>query len=253
MRLGVHVREDDDPIGSADALGADIVQVFVADPQKWRAPQPHPRADEIRESPVAVVVHSPYVVNVASTNNRVRIPSRKLVAQHAEAAAELGAVGLVVHGGHVADTTEVDTGFDNWRKLFERSGGFPVPILVENTAGGDHAMARELDAIARLWDAIGEFEPGFCLDTCHAWAAGLDLGTVVDRVRAITGRIDLVHLNNSRDEFGSGRDRHDNLTDGTIDTAALLDVARSANAPVVLETPGIGLEDDLDLLRRELG
>ena len=47
-------------------------------------------------------------------------------------------------------------------------GGFPLPILIENTAGGDKAMARHLEAIARLWDAVGEFGPGFVLDTCHA-------------------------------------------------------------------------------------
>ena len=67
-------------------------------------------------------------------------------------------------------------------------------------------------AVARLWDAVtaglGDgSEVGFCLDTCHANAAGEDLADVVDRVKAITGRIDLVHCNNSRDEFGSGRDR----------------------------------------------
>ena len=87
-------------------------------------------------------------------------------------------------------------------------------MLIENTAGGDGAMARSLEAIARLWEAVtdgskdGGGEVGFCLDTCHANAAGEDLADIVDRVKAITGRIDLVHCNNSRDEFGSGRDRH---------------------------------------------
>ena len=54
-------------------------------------------------------------------------------------------------------------------------GRLPVPILIENTAGGDNAMARRLDALARLWDAVGEFDVGFCLDTCHAHAAGEEL------------------------------------------------------------------------------
>ncbi|NLU83936.1 deoxyribonuclease IV [Rhodococcus sp. HNM0569] len=253
MRVGVHVRQDDDPTATGEALGADIVQLFLSDPQKWNAPKPHPKAAEIRASPVATVVHAPYVLNVASLNNRLRIPSRKSVAQHAEGAADIGAIGLVVHGGHVRDADEVDAGFDNWRKLFERQeGGFPVPILVENTAGGDFAMARYLESVARLWDAIGEFDPGFCLDTCHAWAAGEELDGIVDRVTAITGRIDLVHLNNSRDEFDSARDRHENLADGTIDRTVLVEIARAADAPVVLETPGIGLEEDLDYLRGAL-
>ena len=83
----------------------------------------------------------------------------------------------------------------------------------------------------------GGGEVGFCLDTCHANAAGEDLADIVDRVKAITGRIDLVHCNNSRDEFGSGRDRHAGLTAGTIDPALILGVVRSAGAPVICETP----------------
>lgn len=198
MRIGAHVRDDTDPVGTATELGAEVVQLFVTDPQGWATPAPHPQAAELRAADLDVVVHSSYVINVASLNNRLRIPSRKAVLQQASAAAELGALGLVVHGGHVRSGEDVADGVANWRKMFERQaadGGFPVPIWVENTAGGDHAMARHLDALARLWDAIGEFSPGFVLDTCHAWAGGEDLTDVVDRVRAITGRIDLVHLN----------------------------------------------------------
>jgi deoxyribonuclease-4 len=61
---------------------------------------------------------------------------------------------------------------------------------------------------------------------------------VVDRVKAITGRIDLVHCNDSRDAFGSGADRHANLGQGQIDPQLLLAVVAAAGAPVVLETPG---------------
>jgi deoxyribonuclease-4 len=99
-------------------------------------------------------------------------------------------------------------------------------------------MTRDLDAIARLWDAIGDHGAGFVLDTCHAWAAGWDLTTAVDDVRAITGRIDLVHLNNSRDPHGSSRDRHAPLSEGEIPTELLVEVTRKADCPVILETPG---------------
>jgi deoxyribonuclease-4 len=148
---------------------------------------------------------------------------------------------MVVHGGHVLAKDDPAAGVDNWRKTFARqaeAGGFAVPLLIENTAGGGNAMARDLDAIARLWDAVGEFGAGFVLDTCHAWAAGWDLATAVDDVRAITGRVDLVHLNNSRDPAGSSRDRHAPLAGGEIPLELLVAVARAADCPVVLETPG---------------
>ena len=128
-----------------------------------------------------------------------------------------------------------------------------MPILIENTAGGNHAMARHFDSIARLWDAVGDYGAGFCLDTCHAWAGGEELVGVVERIKAITGRIDLVHLNSSRDEFDSGADRHANFADGTIDPQLLAEVCRTAGAPVILETPADGVAEDLAYLRENLG
>jgi deoxyribonuclease-4 len=205
---------------------------------------------------LTVVVHAPYVVNLASPNNRIRIPSRKLVTQHAAGAAEVGAIGLVVHGGHVTAKDDPSDGVANWRKFLVRQadeGGFPVPVLIENTAGGEHAMARRFDALARLWDAVGEFDVGFCLDTCHAHAAGEELVDAVDRIKAITGRIDLVHLNDSRDGFGSGADRHANVGQGTIDPDLLVGVCAAAGAPVVVETPAEGQAADVAFLRERLG
>jgi deoxyribonuclease-4 len=259
--FGVHVgaREDDaDPIDEARKSGADGVQIFLADPQGWKTPKPHPHAVELRDGDLQVYVHAPYIVNVATTNNRIRIPSRKLLGTHAAAAAAIGAKGLIVHGGHVLAADDQAVGFENWRKVFERQqqdGGFPLPILIENTAGGDKAMTRHLDAIARLWDAVGEFGAGFVLDTCHAHASGIDLSTAVEDVKAITGRIDLVHCNNSRDEAGSGRDRHAPLADGEIPMEALIEIVRTAGAPVILETPGGPDEraEEIRLLRAAVG
>ncbi len=257
--IGVHVGSglDEGPLAAAAEMDADGVQMFLTDPQSYKAPKPRPDEAELVASDVAVVVHAPYMLNVASTNNRIRVPGRKLLAQHAQAAAAVGAIGLVVHGGHVLAEDDPALGVDNWRKTFAyqaKDGGFALPLLIENTAGGGNAMARDLDAIARLWDAIGEFGPGCVLDTCHAWAAGWDLGTAVDQLRAITGRIDLVHLNNSRDPAGSSRDRHAPLADGEIPTELLLEVARAADAPVVLETPGDAAShaEEIALLRQAL-
>ncbi|ASR39850.1 deoxyribonuclease IV [Prauserella marina] len=253
MLIGAHVR-DDDPITAARDVGADAVQFFLADPQGWKKPQRHPQADEFGQSGITVFIHSPYVLNVASLNNRIRIPSRKTLAQHVSAAAEVGARGIVVHGGHVRKGEDTGEGLANWRKLFERQaeqGGFEVPVLIENTAGGDGAMAKDLDMLARLWDEVGSFDAGFCLDTCHAWAAGWDLSDVVSKVKAITGRIDLVHLNNSRDEAGSQRDRHANVVggEGTIPAELLGAVAVEAGAPVIVETPPGGQAADIEFLR----
>jgi deoxyribonuclease-4 len=253
MLIGAHV-DPEAPLTAAAERKANVVQFFLADPQSWKRPVPREDADELRSSDIAIYIHSPYVINVASANNKVRVPSRKIIDQHAEAAAAIGALGLVVHGGHVGKDDDPANGFDNWRKTFERAS-YPLPILIENTAGGDNACARRLDDIGRLWDAVGDFGAGFCLDTCHAFAAGEELLDIVDRVKAITGRIDLVHLNDSKDPFESGRDRHANIGTGTIDPDLLLAVARSADAPVICETPGgrDGQAADIAFLTSHLG
>jgi deoxyribonuclease-4 len=256
MRIGAHIGLDD-PLAEAAARGAQVVQFFLTDPQGWEDPPSRPDADALKAADVDVYVHAPYRINVATLNNRIRIPSRKLLLSHARGAAAVGAKGLIVHGGHVNKGDDVAVGFDNWRKTFAyaaEAGGLATPVLVENTAGGDNACARRLDALARLWDTIGDYDVGFCLDTCHAYAGGEDLLDIVDRVKAITGRIDLIHANGSKDPFDSGRDRHENLQSGSIDPDLVVAVIRAAGAPVVVETPGgaTGQAADIAYLRERL-
>jgi len=264
LKVGAHV-DQEDPIAEAADRGADLVQFFLGDPQGWKEPKVAYAggATALRAAAEAdgidLYVHSPYLVNVATTNNRIRIPSRKILQQHINAAAEIGAKALIVHGGHINKGDDPAVGFENWRKCVERAE-LRLPVLIENTAGGDNAMARHLDRIARLWDAVqasgNEYvdRVGFCLDTCHFHAGGEELGTVVERVLAITGRIDLVHANGSRDPFGSGADRHSNFDEGEIDPADIVEVVRHAGAPVVVETPNTdhGQKSDIDYLRSHL-
>ena len=254
-RIGAHVHRGD-PFAAATSWEAEVAQFFLGDPQAWKAPafpgDPAALRDAFAEARIETFIHAPYRINVATTNNRIRIPSRKLLGQYLEAAAAIGAAGVIVHGGHVDAGAEPEQGYENWQKAVERIER-PVPMLIENTAGGDRAMARGLDAVARLWEAIAgglDDNIGFCLDTCHAWAGGEELDGIVDRVKDITGRIDLVHCNNSRDEQGSGRDRHAGIPDGTIDPALLLDVIRAAGAPAVCETPDPA--GDISWLRERL-
>ena len=225
MDIGAHV-EQTDPIAEAKARNAPLVQFFLGDPQSYKGPvfkyaggAEGLKADA-EAAGVDLYVHAPYLINVATTNNRQRIPGRKLLQQHMDAAASIGAKGLIVHGGHVQDDDDPAKGFDNWRKAIEATD-IKIPLLIENTAGGTNAMARYLDRIAGVWEAISKAEGfdmvGFCLDTCHAHAGGNPLETVVEDVRKITGRIDLVHCNDSRDEFDSGADRHASLGAGKID------------------------------------
>jgi len=263
LEIGAHV-DQVDPLAEAKARGADLAQFFLGDPQGWKGATvayeggaERLRADAEAAS-IGLYVHAPYVINVATTNNRIRIPSRKLLQGQMDAAAAIRACGLIVHGGHVGRNDDPQEGFDNWRKCIERLDA-KVPLLIENTAGGTNAMARRLDRIARLWDAVTDVadgtDVGFVLDTCHAHAGGVPLADAVEQVLAITGRIDLVHANDSRDDYDSGADRHANLGSGRVGEAEIMAVVRAAGAPVIVETPGgaEGQGDDIAWIRERLG
>jgi deoxyribonuclease IV len=250
MQVGAHVKTGD-PLGQAATTGADLVQIFVSNPQSWKAPVPREDADALIASGIPIYVHSPYLVNLASPNNKIRIPSRKILQQCCDAAAPLNARAVIVHGGHVTSDDDIEEGVERWVKALDQLES-QVPLLLENTAGGDHAMARHFDTIARLWDGIADYGIGFCLDTCHAHAAGEELADAVDRILAITGRIDLVHCNDSKDPAGSGRDRHEHLGQGMIEPELLAEIVRRADAPVVCETPPEGQKDDIAWVRDTL-
>ena len=252
--VGAHVAPGK-PLAEAKAIGADCVQVFLSDPQGWKKPAPRKDAEELRASRMPLYVHAPYLINVASPKNNIRHGSRKILQQTCDAAAEVGAAAVIVHPGHAEDG--VAKGFPRWVSTIERLSS-EVPLYVENTAGGDNAVARRFENLAKLWEAINAddhgIELGFCFDTCHAHAAGEELGDAVERVRASCGRIDLLHANDSRDPAGTGADRHANLGKGEMGAEALAAMIAAARAPVVVETPGnrAAMRADLEFVREAL-
>lgn len=256
IAIGAHVGSEN-PIETAKEMGLDQIQIFLADPQSWKGNEfPHPDGAEglkkqAKSAKIDIYVHARYIINVATSNNKVRIPSRKILQADVNAAAEIGAKAVIVHGGHVTADDDPALGVANWVKAIEQLD-MKVPVYIENTAGGKFSMARKLESIARLWDAVGDLGVGFCLDTCHAHAGGIEQESLAETILKTTGRIDLVHCNNSRDAFDSGADRHANLNSGTMDVAVLLNNLKTANAPIILETPYDDVETDLKILRDAL-
>jgi len=252
--VGAHVAREH-PLAEAEALGADCVQIFLSNPQGWQKPPDRDDAHELRSSLVPLYVHAPYLINVCSPKNNVRYGSRKILQQTCDAAAAVGAAAVIVHPGHAEDG--IDAGFGRWGRTLEMLTS-EVPLYIENTAGGENAVARRFDALARLWELItkqhADIEIGFCFDTCHAHAAGEELDDAIERVRAIVGRIDLLHANDSRDPPGTGADRHANLGKGTMGADVLRAMIKEAGPPVVCETPGTAddMRADLEFVREAL-
>ena len=164
-RIGAHFHVDH-PLDEAIAHGADAAQFFLGDPQGWKGPvipggDPAAVKDAFAAAGIDVYIHAPYVINVATSNNRIRIPSRKLLDSHLKAAASIGAKGLIVHGGHVTAGGAAEDGLENWRKAVERIarsveyatgrivetlGAHYVPFGPENVphhVGGEQAYGEE--------------------------------------------------------------------------------------------------------------
>lgn len=263
IRLGAHV-ETKDPLGGAAVRGADVVQINLSSPRMWVAPKPRRDAAELTTQSAAVdgvqvFTHAPYLINVASGDPALVTKSRACLRQQVAAAASIGAAGVIVHAGH-APAGAAENRAAAWVAALQ--DWVPeVPVLIENTAGGEHAVARTFADIAALFAALDGLDPairarvGFCLDTCHAHAGGLELPGLVDRLLGVMPELGLVHANDSKDLFASRRDRHEHFGAGQIGVEAVAEVIAAAGAPAVVETAGGPAEQAADIaaLRRALG
>jgi len=224
--------------------------MFLGPPQSWKKPPLRADHEALAASDIPIYVHAPYLINVASPNNRIRIPSRKILTDTVARAEEIRAAGVIVHAGHAEDG--IPRGFVRWRKVFEEIQT-EVPILIENTAGGSNAMGRYADVLGELFGHLQDFDVGFCFDTCHAHAAGEDLRDVVERLLEDVGHIELVHANSSRDAPGTGADRHENFDAGKMEVADILHMVKAADAPATIcETPWPGIAADMETIRAAL-
>jgi deoxyribonuclease-4 len=266
VRIGAHVSVAGGlarAVGNARAVGCEALQVFVSNARGWAPPPVDPAADRrFRDDLEAaglgpLFVHAPYLVNFASASPATRERSREVVAATLAKAAAIGAAGVVVHAG-AALASGRSAGLATTREaLLPLADTLTVPgaiaagldLVLELTAGTRGSLASRFDEMAELLAAC-EHHPRLkvCMDTCHAQAAGYDLGDPAGATKALDelfttlgDRVVLVHANDSRDPVGAGRDRHCPIGIGTIGDqgfAAILAHPGLAALPVITETTG---------------
>jgi deoxyribonuclease-4 len=269
VRIGAHVSVAgglDRAVGNAQAAGCASLQVFVSNARGWAHPLLDPPADERFRADLAeaglgpLFVHAPYLVNFASASPVTRERSRDVVA----ATLAKAAAGVVVHAGQALASGRA-AGLATTREallpLAAAAAGMAGPDLVlELTAGTRGALAARFEEMAELLAACGHHPRlKVCMDTCHAQAAGYDLGDPAGAVKALDelfatlgDRVVLVHANDSRDPVGAGRDRHCPIGTGTIGDqgfAAILAHPGLATLPVITETTGDPAQMAADLTR----
>jgi deoxyribonuclease-4 len=266
-RLGVHVSIAggiQHSIQRAVDLGCSTMQVFSHNPRGWAV---KPRSGEEssafkrlkRQYDISpVFVHSSYLINLAASDPVLRNKSIVLLVEEMHLADALGVDYVILHPGSASAVPPEEARqrvVDCLNRVSE-AGRWRCSILLENTAGekGDVASAiPEISVI--LKNAPGPLISGLCIDTCHAFAAGYDIGTasglavLSNEIEAHIGRekIRLIHLNDSRKGLGSRVDRHEHIGRGEIGLEGFRNFLHHpgfADLPLILETPKKDEDDD---------
>ena len=251
---------------TAEAIGAEAIQVFVGNPRGWAPSAGDPAVDEAfrtacTDRGLRSFVHTPYLVNLGSPTPATYERSVATVEHNLRRAARLGAEGVVVHTGSCVEDGAVDAALRQVREgllpfldRFDGAGlGDEGPwLLLEPTAGQGRSLCGLVEELGPYLDALDRHpRVGICLDTCHMFAAGAPLdepggaAQTLDRLVEVAGaeRLRLVHANDSKDPRGSLRDRHERIGDGHIGEDAFVELFEhpaTEGVPFVAETPGSG-------------
>jgi deoxyribonuclease-4 len=274
MRLGGHVSIAgglEKAIERGTEITADCIQIFVAPPRQLRPANHSDEAvakyQQAREAAgiAPVLIHAQYLINLAGRDDGLRQASTNAIISQLGWAARLGAMGVVFHvGSTVGDP--YDVGMDRATTclgtiLSEAAGS--VPILLETTAGEKNKIGGKFEDLGELIRRVDRHpRVQVCLDVCHIFAAGYPCLTTAeldqtlaefDRVIGLE-RLTALHLNDSKGEFGSHVDRHENVGDGQIGREgfrAILNHPLLRDLPGFLEVPGFADEGpDAENLRR---
>jgi deoxyribonuclease-4 len=249
--------------------GARAVQIFTKNARGWQArPLSAEQVERFkaacRAAPVPVLAHASYLINVAAEPGVLRDRSLQALADEVDRCELLGLQALVLHpGSHPDPERGIELAAAALRD--QRGRIRTTQILLENTAGQGSSLGRSFEQLAGILERVGGVNPwlGICLDTCHLFAAGYDIGSKAgyDRVLGDFDRqigLDLVrafHLNDSKGILGCRLDRHEDIGQGRLGKAPfrrLINDPRFSGVPAVLETEDGHQERNLALLRSML-
>ncbi|BAS28836.1 deoxyribonuclease IV [Limnochorda pilosa] len=257
MHLGCHLsvgRGFDKAVERAHELGAENLQYFPKNPRSFRLKAVDREACErasraAREEGFLSVAHSPYVTNLSTPDEELAGITVASIANDLEIAEAYGSPYVVVHcGRHMGQGEEagIRRMVELLDRIHEHYGG-PAKLLLENTAGQGTELGTRFQELAEIRSRLAEPErAGYCVDTCHAFAAGVLDFRHWDRFLEEIQRdgfldsVGLFHLNDSRFEAGSHRDRHAKLGQGAIGKENLtrfLAEPLFQEIPFILETP----------------
>jgi deoxyribonuclease-4 len=259
MLIGAHVSPAGGPARAVERgteKGCEVIQIFNQSPRAWRPGAYAPEAVAAYHAALegsgvqALLIHAVYLLNPASDDLEIRAKTLASLIGSLRAGDALGAVGVVLHPGS-AKAGEVGPAIARAgaviREALQESER--CPLHLENTAGAGGTLGRSFEELAALLDAAGgDRRLGICLDSCHLYVSGVDVGdpavwrATLEEVDARIGldRLRALHVNDAAAPLGSNRDRHANVLEGELGErlGAFLADDRVQGLPAVMETPG---------------
>tara|TARA_B100001750_G_scaffold233619_1_gene234042 strand:+ start:331 stop:1182 length:852 start_codon:yes stop_codon:yes gene_type:complete len=259
MKLGAHVSASGGVSKSIDRaldIGAEAIQIFASSPRAWKFN--HPKPEEVErfrkkseESGIGpCYIHGSYLVNIGGSEDQLQ-KSIDCLVSNMSAAGEIGAEGVIFHGG-----SHKGKGFDAvlnqaancLTQVLEKSPD-NVWLCLENSAGMGAHIGSSFREIGRILRVVDHPNLKVCLDTEHCFAAGYNLAVPEELDKVIAefdseiglDKLVAVHANDAKVELGSGVDRHENIGEGYIGISgfeSILGNTAFKNVPFFLEVPG---------------
>ena len=249
----------------------DTIQIFNKSNHQWRAKALTAKEIDkyfelIESTGISVSVsHTSYLISIASPDPALNEKSYNSLKEEMERCELLKVPNLVMHpGSHVGSGEEagIKKIAESINKMFDQLDGNSVTLLLEATAGQGTNLGYSFEQLAEIISMIDNGEKmGVCLDTCHIFAAGYPLADpkeykqTMKQFDDIIGldRLRIIHMNDSKKELGSKRDRHEHIGQGFIGLEGFRNIVndkRLKDIPMILETPkGDDLAEDIENLR----
>lgn len=280
MRFGAHVSVAGgvwNAPKNAAALGCEVLQMFTRPPQGGKPPTIDNDVAKkfkatMREHGIAeAYIHTPYFINLASAEARIRHSSIQVIRDELDRGSVLGCRAVMFHPGSAKDVGEekgVTLVIEGLNEILDGYKG-SCQLLIEISAGAGAVMGDTFDEIAAFLNGAEQgSEIGVCFDTQHAFASGYDLrtkevlSTTFQKFDKIVGlkRLIMSHCNDSKVELGAHKDRHEHLGEGHIGLdafEALVTHPKLRHLDLILETPfepnDAGVRKDLEILKKFRG
>ena len=254
-------------------IGCDSIQIFTKNQRQWLAPPLSVKdselfKEEMKKNEIKVAIgHASYLINIGSPKEEIRRKSINSLIVELKRSEKLGLAALVFHpGSHlgIGEQEGIKMIADSLNNVLSRVTLKNTMVLLETTAGQGTNLGYKFEHLAEIIDMV-ELQKnmiGVCFDTCHAFSAGYDIRTfeayneTMDLFNEIIGfkKLKAFHLNDSKFDIGSKKDRHEHIGKGFIGLEgfkAIVNDKRFRDIPMILETPGgdIGYKENLKVLR----